>query len=34
MTTDRFGTVHGNDTDRLPAPALPAGRLRPRGRTR
>ncbi len=33
MTTDRFGTVPGG-ADRLPAPTLPPGRLRPRGRTR
>ncbi len=33
MTSDRFGTVPGG-ADRLPAPMMPAGRLRPRGRTR
>jgi redox-sensitive bicupin YhaK (pirin superfamily) len=31
---DRFGVVHGYQGDRLIAPALPAARLRPRGRTR
>ncbi|GAA3926762.1 pirin family protein [Actinomadura viridis] len=34
MTGDRFGTVHGYDGDPLPAPALPATPLKPRGRTR
>jgi redox-sensitive bicupin YhaK (pirin superfamily) len=28
----RFGTVHGYPGDRLPAPALPTVRLKPRGR--
>ena len=32
--TPRFGVVHGYDGDPLPAPELPAVRLRPRGRTR
>jgi len=31
---DRFGVVQGFDGDRLPAPAMPNSRLRPRGRTR
>jgi len=30
----RFGTVHGFDGDPLPAPAMPATRLKPRGRVR
>ncbi|GAA3515907.1 pirin family protein [Actinocatenispora rupis] len=30
----RFGTVHGYHGERLPAPALPATQLKPRGRTR
>ena len=30
----RFGTVHGYPGDRLPAPALPTVRLKPRGRHR
>jgi quercetin 2,3-dioxygenase len=30
----RFGTVPGYDGDRLPAPVLPATRLKPRGRHR
>ncbi|MFF5261148.1 pirin family protein [Actinomadura viridis] len=34
MTGDRFGTVYGYDGDPLPAPALPATPLKPRGRTR
>jgi quercetin 2,3-dioxygenase len=29
---DRFGTVVGHGTDRIPAPPLPGGRLRPRPR--
>ena len=29
-----FGTVHGFDGDRLPAPPLPGTPLRPRGRVR
>ncbi|WP_433273875.1 pirin family protein [Actinosynnema sp. CS-041913] len=29
--SDRFGAVHGYPGDRLPAPPLPMGRLRPRG---
>jgi redox-sensitive bicupin YhaK (pirin superfamily) len=29
--TDRFGRVEGYDGERLPAPPLPGGRLRPRG---
>jgi quercetin 2,3-dioxygenase len=29
--TDRFGRVEGYPGDRLPAPPLPGGRLRPRG---
>jgi quercetin 2,3-dioxygenase len=32
MTGDRFGTVVGYAGDRLPAPAMPTTRLRPRGR--
>jgi quercetin 2,3-dioxygenase len=32
--TGRFGEVHGSAGDPLPAPALPAVRLRPRGRQR
>ncbi|GAA4242793.1 hypothetical protein GCM10022254_77140 [Actinomadura meridiana] len=31
---DRFGEVRGYDGARLPAPALPTTRLKPRGRTR
>jgi redox-sensitive bicupin YhaK (pirin superfamily) len=31
---ERFGTVRGYDGERLAAPALPAARLKPRGRTR
>ncbi|EST22491.1 pirin [Streptomyces niveus NCIMB 11891] len=34
MSGDRFGTVHGYDGSPLPAPALPATPLKPRGRTR
>ncbi len=34
MTGDRFGVVRGYPGDRLPAPPLPATRLRPRGRIR
>ncbi|MER7752852.1 pirin family protein [Kitasatospora sp. NPDC097643] len=34
MTGDRFGTVHGYAGARLPAPALPATPLKPRGRER
>jgi hypothetical protein len=30
----RFGTVRGYPGDRLPAPALPTVRLKPRGRIR
>jgi redox-sensitive bicupin YhaK (pirin superfamily) len=32
MTGDRFGTVVGYAGDRLPAPAMPTTRLKPRGR--
>ncbi|TXC95086.1 pirin family protein [Streptomyces sp. ISID311] len=34
MSGSRFGTVHGYDGDRLPAPALPPVPLKPRGRAR
>jgi redox-sensitive bicupin YhaK (pirin superfamily) len=34
MTGDRFGTVRGYDGAPLPAPAMPATPLKPRGRTR
>ena len=34
MSGTRFGTVHGFDGDPLPAPAMPATRLKPRGRVR
>lgn len=34
MTGDRFGEVHGYDGPPVPAPALPATPLKPRGRTR
>jgi redox-sensitive bicupin YhaK (pirin superfamily) len=34
MTGDRFGTVTGYHGARLPAPAMPPARLKPRGRTR
>jgi redox-sensitive bicupin YhaK (pirin superfamily) len=34
MTGDRFGAVEGYRGDRLPAPPMPAARLKPRGRTR
>ncbi|MEU6121639.1 pirin family protein [Streptomyces sp. NPDC047123] len=34
MDTSRFGEVRGYDGDRLPAPALPPGPLKPRGRVR
>ncbi|RFU36758.1 pirin family protein [Actinomadura logoneensis] len=34
MDGDRFGTVHGYDGDRTPAPALPDLPLKPRGRVR
>jgi redox-sensitive bicupin YhaK (pirin superfamily) len=34
MSGDRFGTVHGFDGGRLPAPEMPTSRLRPRGRQR
>ncbi|WP_433855644.1 pirin family protein [Streptomyces kronopolitis] len=34
MSGSRFGTVHGYDGDRLAAPALPPGALKPRGRER
>jgi redox-sensitive bicupin YhaK (pirin superfamily) len=33
-TGNRFGVVRGYTEDRLPAPPLPAGRLKPGGRTR
>jgi len=33
-TGRRFGTVHGYDGQPLPAPPMPATRLRPRGRVR
>ncbi|MEU8683416.1 pirin family protein [Streptomyces sp. NPDC048611] len=33
-TGSRFGTVHGYDGDRLPAPELPPVTLKPRGRVR
>jgi hypothetical protein len=31
---DRFGVVHGYPGNRLPAPAMPNTRLKPRGRER
>ncbi|MFE0463324.1 hypothetical protein ACFW1A_29140 [Kitasatospora sp. NPDC058965] len=31
---DRFGTVHGYAGERLRAPQLPPGELKPRGRVR
>ncbi|WP_111829716.1 pirin family protein [Actinomadura madurae] len=34
MTGDRFGTVRGYDGAPIPAPAMPATPLKPRGRTR
>ncbi|MBT2387835.1 pirin family protein [Streptomyces sp. ISL-11] len=34
MTGSRFGTVHGHDGIRLPAPELPPVALKPRGRAR
>lgn len=34
MSGDPFGTVHGYNGSPLPAPALPATPLKPRGRTR
>ncbi|MEV5603438.1 pirin family protein [Streptomyces sp. NPDC052299] len=34
MNADRFGTVHGYDGPRIPAPVLPDVALKPRGRVR